>query len=143
MSVEQFFPNLRLAGYSVTSPSDRVYNCIAWAAGISDDWWWPDPLGVSTWPDSVAREETIGAFVDAFRSLGYVACDNEKLEPGYEKIALYALSGAPKHAARQLPSGLWTSKIGELEDLEHTLDGLVGTWYGQVVQILKKPSPTG
>jgi hypothetical protein len=63
------------------------------------------------------------------------------VEPGYEKVALYALAGLPKHAARQLPGGRWTSKLGPLEDVEHALEGLIGTWYGNVVQILKRPLP--
>src|SRR5262245_37921429 len=141
MTLEQHFPNLAPTGYTVTSPATFVYNCIAWAAGITDDWWWPDPMGVSTWPAPARREETLAAFVEAFRTLGYVPCDDGAPEPGYEKVALYALAGVPKHAARQLPSGRWTSKLGELEDVEHTLDGLVGTWYGDVVQFLKRPLP--
>jgi hypothetical protein len=64
---------------------------------------------------------------------------DDSLEPGFEKIALYALAGLPKHAARQLPNGRWTSKLGELEDVEHLVDGLVGTWYGGVIQVLKRP----
>jgi hypothetical protein len=34
------------------------------------------------------------------------------------------------------------AKLGELEDVEHTLDGLVGTWYGSVVQVFKRPLST-
>jgi hypothetical protein len=139
MLIEQYFPNLPATGYMVTSPATFVYNCIAWAAGVTDDWWWPDPMGVSTWPASARREETVAAFVEAFQSLGYIPCADDALEAGLEKVALYALAGVPKHAARQLPNGRWTSKLGELEDVEHTLEGLVGTWYGQVVQFLKRP----
>jgi hypothetical protein len=139
MTLEQYFPNLALTGYTIQSPSTFVYNCIAWAAGISDDWWWPDPMGVSTWPISVRREETLAAFEEAFESLGYVRGADSSLELGFDKVALYALGGAPKHAARQLPSGRWTSKLGELEDVEHTLDGLNGACYGSVVSILKRP----
>jgi hypothetical protein len=138
-ALEGFLPNLAPTGYAVTSSADKVYNCIAWAAGVTDEWWWPDPMGVSPWPPGVRREETITAFLDAFQSLGYVLCTNETLEQGFEKVALYAWAGAPKHAARQLPNGRWTSKLGELEDVEHVLAGLVGTWYGDVVQILKRP----
>lgn len=139
MTLEQYFPNLAPTGYTVISPATFVYNCIAWAAGIADDWWWPDPMGVSTWPASARREETVPAFEEAFQTLGYVPGADNTLEPGFEKIALYALNGAPKHAARQIQDGRWTSKLGELEDVEHTLDGLVGTWYGSVVSILKRP----
>ncbi len=127
-TLERFFPNLAGTGYVLTSPADTIYNCIAWAAGVSNDWWWPDPMGVSFWPASVRREETIAAFREAFQSLGYVPSADDSLEPGFEKVALYALAGAPKHAARQLPNGRWTSKLGELEDVEHLLNGLTGSW---------------
>jgi hypothetical protein len=96
-------------------------------------------MGVSSWPASARREETLAALVEAFQSLGYTTCADDSLEPGFEKVALYALGGAPKHAARQLPNGRWTSKLGELEDVEHTLDGLNGVWYGSVVEILRRP----
>ena len=35
MSLENFFPNLKLTGYAVTSPATSAYNCIAWAAGMA------------------------------------------------------------------------------------------------------------
>ena len=48
--------------------------------------------------------------------------------------------GSPTHFSRQLPNGNWTSKLGELIDVEHeNLDCLEGTeGYGKVVLILKK-----
>ena len=63
------------------------------------------------------------------------------IEPEVEKVALYARAGEPTHAARQLSSGRWTSKLGPEEDLEHSLEGLAGPAYGVVVQILKRPIP--
>jgi hypothetical protein len=71
-TLERFFPNLAATPYTVTSPADSIYNCIAWAAGLTDDWWWPDPMGVSSWPAGVRREETLIAFLEAFQSLGFV-----------------------------------------------------------------------
>jgi hypothetical protein len=141
MLIEIYFPNLAATGYVVTSPPSTVYNCIAWAAGATDSWWWPDPMGVGFWPAGARREETVAAFLEAFQTLGYVVCPDDQLEPDTEKVALYARHGIPKHAARQLPNGRWTSKLGELEDVEHTLDALVGHWYGAVVQVLKRPRP--
>ena len=79
------------------------------------------------------------AFRDAFATLGYVICDHEQLEPGYEKVALFTLAGKPKHAARQLNNGRWTSKLGPMEDIEHALHDLTGMVYGSVVMILKRP----
>jgi hypothetical protein len=139
MALEQLFPDLLGAGYSVTSPATADYNCIAWAAGVTDEWWWPDPMGINAWPVSAHREESVAAFIEAFQTLGYLPCPDDSLEPGFEKVALYALAGVPKHAARQLPGGRWTSKLGPLEDIEHALDGLVGAWYGTVVQFLRRP----
>lgn len=93
MALELLFPNLARSGYTVTSPATPVYNCIAWAAGVTDDWWWPDPMGVSGWPPQAPRAETTEAFLAAFECLGYVRCDNPAREDGFEKVALYVLDG--------------------------------------------------
>lgn len=71
------------------------------------------------------------------------------LEPGFEKIAIYAKNVAgkfePKHAARQLDNGCWTSKLGQADDIEHltadciTGGSTAGSDYGQVVRIMKRP----
>ena len=79
------------------------------------------------------------AFRDAFGTLDYVVCDDDQLEPGYEKIALFALAGVPKHAAKQLPTGRWISKLGPSEDIEHGLHDLTGMVYGAVVLLMKRP----
>ena len=47
--------------------------------------------------------------------------------------------GLPNHAARQLGSGMWTSKIGALADIQHKLQGLTGERYGKVGQVLRRP----
>jgi len=75
-----------------------------------------------------------------FESLGYVPCEGSQLEPGFEKVALYAAGMFYTHAARQLPNGLWTSKLGKAEDIEHDApDDLAGGLYGEVVQIMRRP----
>ena len=54
----------------------------------------------------VPRLETLGAFQDAFATLGYVAGERADLEVGFEKIVLFAeVDGTPTHAARQLRDG--------------------------------------
>jgi hypothetical protein len=142
MPVEAYFPNLNPSNFRVTSPASPTYNCIAWAAGQTDAWWWPDRMGVAYWPEGAPREESLDAFLRAFETLGYTRCDSDALEPGFEKVALYARGTVPAHAARQTDDGNWTSKLGELEDIEHTLDGLTGALYGTVVQLLMRPSRT-
>jgi hypothetical protein len=135
-SLEDAFPGLRGQPYQITSPKDHRYNCIAFAAGDNGSWWWPDAAGEDRWPAGVARAETVEAFRDAFATLGYEVCDNDELEPGYEKIALFTLAGVPKHASRQLASGSWVSK---LEDIEHALHDLTSMAYGSVTLVMKRP----
>jgi hypothetical protein len=54
----------------------------------------------------VPREETIEAFKQAFQTLGYEVCEDDVLEEGFQKIAIYANSNkVPTDVARQLPSG--------------------------------------
>jgi hypothetical protein len=142
--IEQIFPALRGSAYRVTSPEEDTYNCIAWAAGDTTKWWWPDEPGhpdSAYWPAGVPRVETLEAFRQAFATLGYVVCNDDQPETEYEKIALFALVGTPKHAARQLPSGRWTSKLGPMEDIEHARHDLTGLVYGAVALVMKRLLP--
>src|ERR1043166_1300588 len=123
------FPLLETEGYTETSPASSEYNCIAWAAGKTDVARWPDPQRIGYWPDDAPRTETLDAFYAAFEAIGYFRCDDGALEERFEKVALYALGGRPKHAARQLPDGRWTSKLGKHIDITHTLRGLEGPMY--------------
>ncbi len=138
--LKALFPGLRGTAYQVTSPANDLYNCIAWAAGETLRWWWPDLLRNRYWPAGVVRDETLAAFQEAFGSLGYAVCADETLEAGFEKVALFARpDGFPTHAARQLGSGRWTSKLGEVEDIEHALRDLEGVEYGSVALVMKRP----
>ena len=139
--MEDCFPQLAFTGYGMTSPQTPRYNCIAWAAGDTRKWWWPDPSPFAYWPPSIPRENTMQRFVEAFGTLGYEPCSDPELEPDVEKVAVYAdEDGSPTHAARQLPIGSWTSKLGREEDIEHhDLAGIEGEKYGHVAQLLKRP----
>lgn len=138
--IEKSIPNLLAYGYTVTSPETVEYNCIAWVAGDTTAWWWPDVQYQYYWPPEIPRSETIETFIKAYETLGYTICDNAEYEDGFEKVAIYVASnGKPTHADRQLSNDLWTSKLGRLEDIEHSLDGLVGSIYGSVAVIMKHP----
>jgi hypothetical protein len=135
------FPGLRTTSFQITSPSDFNYNCVAWVAGVATDWWWPlDDVRQCFWPVGVEREVTLEAFALAFQTLGYVVCDDENLEGGFEKVALFAVERVPTHAARQRPSGRWTSKLGLSEDIEHELRAVEGTIYGSVALLMRRPA---
>ena len=137
------FPRLKRAPFFLTSPESPHYNCVAWAADDDQNVWWPHlPPLFSYWPPGVPRKEDLQTFIAAFATLGYTVCADGALEPGFEKVALFGdAEGKPKHAAKQLPNGRWTSKLGFAEDIEHIIWGLEGGQYGNVVQYLKRTIP--
>lgn len=141
MNLERLFPRLHDATYEITSPEDVDYNCIAWAAGDNSRWWEPDSHGLYYWPEGVPREYTVEIYAAAFQKLGFEMCEDATFEMGMEKVAIFALDGRPTHAARQPADGTWTSKLGQLEDIEHrTLDQVGAGDYGKPVLFLKRPS---
>lgn len=129
------FPNLKNTDYELTSPYDASYNCIAWAAGDTRRKWWPIDY---YWPPSVPRENNIEAFLQAFKSIGYEVCENGDYEEGFIKVAIYAQGTDPKHAARQINSDIWTSKLGNDVDISHELGSLAGGMYGDPVAFMKR-----
>ena len=135
--IKTAFPYLNDNNFRVTSNIDLRYNCIAWAYGVNNKNFWPQEYYY--WPPNVIREETIGAFIELFASIGYCQCDDQLFEPGYEKIAIYVLDGMPTHAARQLPTGRWTSKLGKDIDIEHdSPEVLDGPTYGNAAIFMKR-----
>ena len=80
---------------------------------------------------------TLEAFCEAFATIGYERCFDDGFEPAFEKVAIFVdQSGVPSHAARQLPTGKRTSKLGRMEDIEHELRALEGGAYGSVAHAL-------
>lgn len=140
------FPNLipgKAGNHRLTSWSTSRYNCIAWAADDPMRPWWPGSIsGYPHWPENAINEVTVPAFISAFQTLDYECCDDSQLEPGFEKIAIFAWpNGEPQHAARQLSDGAWTSKMGAYywPDIRHsTLDAVAGPSYGNPVQFMKR-----
>ena len=131
------FPRLTASNHRVTSDATTDYNCVAWAVADTKHWWQPGFY----WPVEVADDEYgIAALERAFAALGYMDCvENESLEVGFEKVALYGSNLVYTHAAKQLPSGKWTSKLGRDVDIEHDRpDNVAGGVYGEVVQLMKR-----
>jgi hypothetical protein len=136
---DQDFPQLKTLGFRRTSePAD--YNCIAFAVGDLDKWWWPSGREDEYWPLPIPDKVTLQTFVDGFAAVGYLRCSNAEPEVGLDKIALYAVDEENvKHAAK-LPAGQqqWQSKLGPAEDIEHSLPGLEGPCYGRVIAYFGK-----
>jgi hypothetical protein len=146
--IENEFPNLKSVPWTATSLETDDYNCIAYAANDTTRKWDPDASGGRYWPEGVPPTLELSSFVKLFEVIGgYSKCqDNDpKLEDHVEKIAIYCNQNPVlnivevSHAARQLPTGKWTSKLGDWDDIEHdTLAALEGDFYGYVAQIMKR-----
>lgn len=132
------FPHLEEDRFEITSLASADYNCIAWAAEDTSRWY--QPIGDWHWPDGIKKSLGLDAYTQLYERLGYEPCEDGELEKGYEKIAIYADRGIVTHASRSLPNGHWTSKLGQLEDIEHhDLQSLCGpTAYGEVSQFMRR-----
>lgn len=143
MTIEELghiFPNLTKDTARITSQEDYRYNCIAWAGGDSKKWWEPSGKSYHFWLHHDLAY-TMESYLKVFNILGFKEeSDSSEPEKGFEKVALYVdPNGIPTHAARQLENGAWISKLGRLEDIEHTtLEVLEGEDYGKVKVILKR-----
>jgi hypothetical protein len=145
LEIRTLLPDLHGGKFKVTSPVDVRYNCIAFAAGDTTKWWWPDPQYY--WPSSIRSENTLEAYIMLFKSLGYEECAGPEVEPGFEKVAIFTgATGKPTHAARQLETGVWASKLGKSFDIQHELEqvgGFKAKSYGRLAAYLKRPTKAG
>ncbi len=113
-------PRLRDSSHRITSQPTDSYNCVAWVKRDIRRWWQPEFY----WPDEVPKpdpwdDEDLWAYVALFEWMGFERCENGALEQGFLKIVIYANGDEFQHVAKQLPSGAWSSKMGELHDLRH------------------------
>jgi hypothetical protein len=120
------FPNIG-EDARITSPSTADYNCVAWALGEADRWWEAGTPPGYYWPDGVPADHLLTSLIAALESVGFSRCENDELEPGFEKVALFEGDDTEyAHVSKQLPNGRWSSKLGAWEDIEHRLEALVG-----------------
>lgn len=138
----RWFPNLNKKNHDVTSDEDPRYNCIAFAAGITNRKFWPTFYPDYYWPPGIPKLEKIEAFIKLYESYGYsVITDgtNGTYVPGVEKVAIFATQDSiPKHAARQIGQDRWASKLGESFDIEHKQNAVSGGQYGFIVVYMRR-----
>lgn len=135
--LETYFPGLAGSRYEITSPATPRYNCVAWAVGEQNRFWWPAHR-FHYWPPEAPDENSVAAFRTMLELRGYTECQSPVHQEGVEKVALFAQDGDPKHLARQLPDGSWTSKLGPNVDIKHNLHDLEGAEYGQVALVMER-----
>lgn len=156
--ITSLFPKLNSDPlFRLSSHKNVNYNCIAWAGQVDYEFWWPEVIpynkldGIKyNWPFHITNSDKLEYFIELFSHLGYTEeSDNVSNEhPNYRKIALFIkedklnpnrLTCECTHAARQLRNGLWASKLGSIEDIEHSNPyDLEGNLYGKIAIILKK-----
>lgn len=137
-NVQLRFPKLTDENHSITSPSTDNYNCIAWAYEVSNKLMWPGYPDYY-WPSGIVGRDELQTLIQLYLDSGYEECENSQQEAGFKKVAIYVNEEGPTHAARQLASGRWTSKLGMLEDIEHdTPEALEGESYGKAAVFLRK-----
>ncbi len=131
---------LNEGNHEVTSPRDAGYNCIAHAIGSTETWWAPGGYPGSDWPAEIDQSDSVEAWRQFFALHGFEPCDSADPEQRVEKVAVYAAAGEGTHAARQLPNGRWSSKLGALQDIEHDLSALEDSRYGSVALVMSRPT---
>jgi len=136
MNQHRDFSRLNRSNHVDTSPATSLYNCIAWAAGDAGRWWEPGRY----WPVTSDRlDHGLNTLIDAFKALGFELCEDGEVENDFEKVALFASFSEFTHAARQLPTGKWTSKLGKSLDIEHDSPrDVAGGLYGEVAAYMKR-----
>lgn len=141
-AVESQIPRLTDSEYRITSPRDVRYNCFAWAAGDAEHVWSPSMIGSGVyWPPGIAALPSITGVVTAYEACGFERCTSAGLEDGFEKLVVFTdATGEPTHAARQLSSGAWTSKLGDHVDIEHNdVAAVGGGMYGEPSVFMRRP----
>ena len=131
------FPNLYGEGFEIVDQPSNRYNCIAYAAADTSEWWWPD--GINYWPPWATRDNRMESLEEVFAGLGYEQCDDSDPEDGYQKVALYEIQSGFQHAAAQMPNGRWRSKMGRGPVIEHrNPDSLSSGIYGNPTIFMRR-----
>lgn len=147
-SFERWWPALARTGYvAYEGSATTAYNCFAWAVGRTDIFLAPDPPPwpgvVAYWPAGIPRDRSLEAFVECFATFDFALGERDHSGREFERIVLYGKADEPRHAARQLADGRWSSKLGHLEIIEHELNAFEGATaefadFGPVLAFLER-----
>lgn len=138
--IEAWCPRLKGTDWRITSRPAKRYNCIAWAAGDTQKRW---DLGKGNhWPRGVEPKYRFACLVQAYIAVGFSVCstaEGNEFDDAFETVVLYERSGAWEHAAKLLRNGMWSSKLGDFEDIEHpTPEAVGGTDYGEPLIYMRR-----
>jgi hypothetical protein len=145
-AIDDRFPTLARDGYQITSPRDDEYNCVAWIARERGQWWEP-ALDGAYWPRQVEeadlKDGDLSEYLYVFGLMGFTICEDDELEVGMEKIAIFGSASDFAHVAYQRVDGEWSSKLGKLNDVRHecaaSLSGPGGCEYDPICLFMSRP----
>lgn len=126
----------------LTSRQTWDYNCIGLVVG-DFLWWHPEISRDYYWPEEIPRNYWLKTYLTALATVGFSECRNHKFTQGFQVAAVYAAGGLFKHIATQIAPDVWKSKLGDYEDLEHSLKGIEGRGYGKFSTFIVRPAPPG
>lgn len=138
--LEKKFPGLGGTPWAIKSRRTKRYNCLAWAAREKHRRW--DFAKGAYWPPGVKRASGIAYLVGAFQAEGFSVCnenDCQAYDSTADSIVVYEMNRIGTHAARLLANGMWSSKLGDLEDVQHkTPEDISGIIYGNPIVYMKR-----
>jgi hypothetical protein len=147
LHLPQLFPKLAHSTWKIRGGPMGRYNCIAWAAGDTKRHWWPGVAPQSFWPNGDPTP-TLNNFIQAYSTLGYAPCNMDSSnDPSIKKITIYTKSNMAmrldevQHASLQRITGVWSSKLGPWELVDHEFDAVAGhvnCEYGDIVQMMSR-----
>ena len=134
------FPKLGSdTNFKVNSPCTGVYNCIAFAMGLTDRWVDTFSAPGHWWPPIAERSESKESLIKAFEYMGYEICDAADIEDGYEKVVLFCKDDSWTHAAKIIANGVEHSKFGIGWDAIHSGNHIFqGSSYGDEYAYMKR-----
>lgn len=127
------FPDLKNdENFEILSPQTSKYNCIAWAMQLTDRWVSIYDLPGYWWPDGVEKSMSSTALIQAFEAVGFVKCEDSRIEKGFDKVVLYRNEHTNQwtHAARVISETTEYSKFGQSWDGTHSHNVLCKTGLG-------------
>ena len=126
--------------FEIKSDENVVYNCIAWAMGVSNCWVDYYLVPGHWWPSGVARENTPEALIAAFQAVGFTIMDDYSYDGSIDKVVLYKVGNKWTHASRLLGEGVEYSKFGPRWDATHGRGVFHGTIYGDAYACMGRPA---
>ncbi|HYE53679.1 MAG TPA: hypothetical protein VD996_02510 [Chitinophagaceae bacterium] len=139
--MESLWPDLKEGeNFHFTSLKKRGYKCVWYALmldrGDIDMLWFRDFYNL----DPATLDHSAKGYAKCFQQyFGFEECLSKEYEEGFIKIVLYEDKNQDfKHVARVLPNGYFTSKMGNYEDIQHSLEAVCGNEYGYPVLYMKK-----